>query len=257
MRKIKAWMKKNEEATNIFIRIVIKAMHTLGHGLWKGKMFFTDKEFRSVVMMQICHPNRVQQTTQLTWYNRYPEVFQTCKAYFDEKGNRDIKILSYGCCTGEEVMSLREYFPEALIVGAEINRRSLEICRERKLDGKVKFVESSYKNIVEHGPYDAVFCMAVLQRLPHQVTEKKISSLKKMYPFDKFEKQVAELDEYVANDGLLIIHNTQYDLRDTRFSKYYKEYGECGHVSSLFDKDSKVVSFEKFRKSVYVKENRI
>lgn len=256
MKMIKEWMKKNENSSNIFLRFIIKCLHAAGHFAWKCKMFFTDGQFRSVVMMQILHPNRVQQTTQLTWYDRYPEVFQTCKKYFEENGKKDIKILSYGCCTGEEVVTLRKYFPEATIIGAEINKRSLEICRERKLDEKIAFVLSTHKNIMEHGPYDAVFCMAVLQRLPHQVIEKEIKTLKKMYPFEKFEKQIEELNEYVKPDGLLVIHNTQYDLPDTRLAALYTSYGDCGHVSALFDKNSDVVSFEKFRKSVYVKSEK-
>lgn len=157
MKKIKEWMKKNENTSNVLLRYMIKVLHTIGHFAWKCKQFVKDKEFRSVVLMQIYHPNRVQQTTQMTWYNRYPEVFQVCKGYFDEKDRKDIQILSYGCCTGEEVVTLRNYFPEASIVGAEINQRSLEICRERKLDDKIKFILSSPKNIMEHGPYDAVF----------------------------------------------------------------------------------------------------
>ena len=106
---------------------------------------------------------------------------------------------------------------------------------------------------MEHGPYDAVFCMAVLQRLPDQVMEKKTDTLKKMYPFEKFEKQIEELDRYVKEDGLLIIHNTQYELMDTKVSELYETYGECGHNSALFDRDSNVVSFECFRKSIYRK----
>jgi len=157
MNKIKEWMRENGNSSNGLLRFVSKLFHAAGHKVWKCKMFFKDKAFRSVVLMQLRHPNRVQQTTQVTWYNRYPEVFQTCKDYFEEKGKKDMRILSYGCCTGEEVVPLRNYFPEATIIGAEINQRSLEICRERKLDDKIKFVLSSQKNIMEHGPYDAVF----------------------------------------------------------------------------------------------------
>lgn len=86
------------------------------------------------------------------------------------------------------------------------------------------------------------------------MTEKKISSLKKMYSFEKFEKQIEELDGYVKEDGLLIIHNTQYELMDTKVSELYETHGDCGHTSALFDKNSNVVSFEQFRKSVYRKK---
>lgn len=39
--------------------------------------------------------------------------------------------------------------------------------------------------------------MAVLQRTPDTITSQGIISLKKIYPFEKFEQQIIELDGYV------------------------------------------------------------
>ena len=50
---------------------------------------------------------------------------------------QDIKILSYGCSTGEEVLTLRNYFPNAHIIGAEINKHSLAKCRQLPVDEKI------------------------------------------------------------------------------------------------------------------------
>ena len=45
-------------------------------------------------------------------------------------------------------------------------------------------------------------CMAVLQRQPHYIEEKGINSLKKIYPFEKFEQQIVELDKSIKPQGL-------------------------------------------------------
>lgn len=47
------------------------------------------------------------------------------------------------------------------------------------------------------------FCMAVLQRTPDKITRQGVKSLKKIYPFEKFEKQIIELDSYLKKGGLI------------------------------------------------------
>ncbi|MEI4884199.1 class I SAM-dependent methyltransferase, partial [Klebsiella pneumoniae] len=81
-------------------------------------------------------------------------------------GQPEVRILSFGCSTGEEVLTLRRYFPHASIVGAELNRRSLTICERLNVDDRIQFTFSRHDLIARHGPFDAVFCMAVLQRGP-------------------------------------------------------------------------------------------
>lgn len=250
---LKAWAHKNSESSNLCLRIIGKLMIKTADFLRSVKMCIKDKRYRSERFMQILHPKRVHQTSQVTCMNRYPDVFSTCKRYFEEKGKKEIKILSFGCCTGEEVVTLRAYFPEAQIVGADINARSLRICRERELDEKISFVKSSHKRLKKEGPFDAVFCMAVLQRLPHVIESKNIVDLSDIYPFEKFEKQIAELDEYVKEDGLLVLYFTQYDFSNTEVSAKYETYGNCEYVCGLFDKNNKLVDRKGKRNSIFIK----
>ena len=42
--------------------------------------------------------------------------------------------------------------------------------------------------INKNGKFDLIFCMAVLQRTPDKITRQGVKSLKKIYPFEKFEK---------------------------------------------------------------------
>lgn len=225
--------------------------------LSKVKRSLCDERYRAIILMKIFNSKRLQQTTSLTYMDRYPTIFAGCRDYF--KGQDNIKILSYGCSTGEEVLTLRRYFPNATIVGAEINPHSLRICKSLPLNEKTKFINSTPREIIKQGPYDIVFCMAVLQRTPHVVTEQKIKSLKKIYPFEKFEKQVIELDQSVAPQGLMVIHFSQYSFEDTKISSRYQalgEYNQDDYHAAIFDKNSNIIIKPIPRKSIFVKRVR-
>lgn len=142
---LKIWIKKNRSSKNPFIKIIIEAIYFIVIGLYNIKRVCTDKEYRALIYLKAFKSRRVQQTTPLTAMNRYPVIFSACSEYF--RKNKDIKILSYGCSTGEEVLTLRRYFPNATIVGAEINKHSLEVCKSHNVDDKITFINSTPRNI--------------------------------------------------------------------------------------------------------------
>ena len=251
---LKIWIKKNRSSKNPFIKIIIEAIYFIVIGLYNIKRVCTDKEYRALFYLKTFKHRRVQQTTPLTAMNRYPIIFSACSDYFSK--NKDIKILSYGCSTGEEVLTLRRYFPNATIVGAEINKHSLEVCKSHNVDDKITFINSTPRNIKKHGPFDIVFCMAVLQRTPDKITQEGITSLKDIYPFEKFENQIVELDGYVKKGGLLVTHFTQYDFMDTAVATKYKVFGDYNqddYRSSIFDKNSNLIKETYRRNSIFMK----
>lgn len=252
--KVKQWIKDNCNSKNLIIKSIVRLLYTIKNNLYTINRLCNDKAFRAIFYMKTFKTKRVQQTTPLTAINRYPKIFSGCKDYFKDKDN--INILSYGCSTGEEVVTLRSYFPNATIVGAEINSHSLKVCKSRKLDNKIKFIISKPSEIKKYGKFDIVFCMAVLQRTPVMITSQGITSLKKIYPFEKFEKQIVELDGYVKKEGLLVVHFSQYDFMDTFVSKKYKalgDYNQDDYKSSVFDRNSELTKESFSRKSVFIK----
>ncbi|QAY66784.1 methyltransferase domain-containing protein [Paenibacillus protaetiae] len=215
-----------------------------------------DHNYRSILRLQLFNHEEVHQTSSTTFMNRYPAIFTAAKNYFAGKPN--LNLLSYGCSTGEEVLTLRQYFPNARIIGAEINKRSLHICRSLPVDDQIAFIKSTSEELAKHGPYDAIFCMAVLQRKPHDITDKGITDLSGIYPFEKFERQVNELNQLVMPSGLLIIHFTQYSFLDTAAASYYKVmegYSQHKYPSHVFDKNSKLALNKLPYPSIFIKTN--
>ena len=86
--------------------------------------------------------------------------------------------------------------------------------------------------------------------------DKIVISVAAGYPFEKFEKQIIELDRYVKKGGLLIIHFSQYYFEDTVVSKKYKalgNYNQDDYTSSIFDKNSNLIEEPYSRKSIFIK----
>lgn len=251
---IRTWINSNYESKNLLIKISIRIIYFVKKNIYTIKQLCMSKEFRAIYSMKLFKAKRVNQTTPLTYMNRYPVIFSACKNYFKDKDN--ISILSYGCSTGEEVLTLRTYFEDADIVGAEINKNSLKVCRSLNVDDKIDFIKSKPSNIRKKGKFDAIFCMAVFQRTPHDVTSQGITSLKKIYPFEKFEDQITELDGYVKKGGLLVVHFSQYSFVDTIVGWKYKalgEYNQDDYSSSIFDKNSELIKENVDRKSIFIK----
>ncbi|WP_413307880.1 class I SAM-dependent methyltransferase [Bacillus sp. 1P10SD] len=247
-------IKENRTSERTIIRIVISTLYFLWNAAQTVKRVCFDSEFRSIFLLQLINSRNVHQTTPYTYMDRYPTIFSACSEYLE--GKQGLKILSYGCSTGEEVLTLRKYFPNAQIVGADINKRSLAKCKKLPVDNNIKFIYSTPSEIQKHGSFDAIFCMAVLQRKPHYIKSKGISSLKKIYPFEKFEQQIIELDNHVNKDGLLVIHFTQYSLCDTEVAPRYMALGnhnQNDYLTPVFDKNSNLIKNPPPQNSIFIK----
>lgn len=250
---VKQTVRDYRSSKNPIIRLGISLFYFFMKSIFNFRRFCVDQEFRSIILLQLLNSKNVHQTTPFTYMDRYPFIFSACRDYL--KNKKELRILSYGCSTGEEVLTLRKFFPDAQIIGAEINKRSLAICKQHKVDDKISFIHSTDVEINNHGPYDVIFCMAVLQRKPHYIAEKGIRSLKKIYPFEKFEEQILKLDQLVKTDGLLVVHYTQYAFMDTSIVSKYKALGNYnqGNTSPLFDRNSNLIKNAAPQKSIYIK----
>lgn len=253
IRTARQAVKEHRSSPNLIIRLGISILYILWN-IGRTAISVFNKDLRSILFLQLLNSKNVHQTTSLTFMNRYPKIFSACQAYLDAK--LDLKILSYGCSTGEEVLTLRQYFPTAHIIGAEINRRSLAICRKLPVDERITFLYSKLSEIQKYGPFDAIFCMAVFQRTPHHIASNEIKSLKKIYPFEKFERKIIELDNLLNPQGLLVVHFTQYSLWDTSLASKYMalgSYNQDDYKWPVFDRHSNLVKNPVSQNSIFIK----
>lgn len=153
----------------------------------------------------------LHQTHTTTQYNRYPNVFADAVEYLPNAA----RVLSFGCSSGEECFTLKElYFPQATIMGVDINDEALFVARNKNNHDNVFFYNDT-SQILEK--VDVIFAMSVLCRWP----DTQNIEFNNIYPFSQFEEEVSLLDSKLNDGGLLVIYNGNYDFMDTQIAFKY------------------------------------
>lgn len=88
-----------------------------------------DQPYRDMTWLHVIRPSGAFQPFNDNEPNRYPGIFSFVQSTLGAAS--DIRVLSFGCSTGEEVFSLRQYFPRAVIKGLDINSGNIAACRRR------------------------------------------------------------------------------------------------------------------------------
>jgi Methyltransferase domain len=159
------------------------------------------------------------QTSNKTEFDRYPATFRSVADALAHRPPEELRVLSYGCSTGEECLALRKYFPEATIVGTDIDRRNLAVCARNVEDERIVLCRSRASKLLRLQSFDAIFAMSVLCRSSQADGRTSIS---RIYPFRRFEQAVALLDALLNVDGILVICNANYRFTDTATSAAYE-----------------------------------
>ncbi|WP_081716698.1 class I SAM-dependent methyltransferase [Asticcacaulis sp. AC460] len=136
------------------------------------------------------------------------------------------RILSFGCSTGAECQDFAEIFPNAEIIGVDVNIKALAKANLIN-DFRIKFMHSTEENILSGAPYDIVFAMNVLCRYP---STEGLDNISEIYPFYMFDEMIHDLDRYLKPGGVLGMYNCQYFFDDT---KVYSKYAPLMHGVNL------------------------
>jgi hypothetical protein len=195
------------------------------------------------------------QLTSTTSYGRYPEVFIELKKNLGEPSHqKNTVILSYGCSTGEECFTLRDYFPHAIIIGADISKLNLLTARSRNDDNRIKFIYSEESNIKKYGKYDAICCFSVLCRWND--TE-FVEDSSEIYPFTRFDETVGFLASQLKPGGFLVIYNSNFRFEDaSAFSDFVSIHTSAIPNSGFvhkFNRDNKKI-YEQHYEVIYQKK---
>ena len=173
------------------------------------------QESRNFTLMSLRPPRGLFQPYGTTSHDRYPEVFQQVSVRIGDGAN--LRILSFGCATGEEVFSLRRYFPLANIVGLDINPYNIAVCRfrlRRMADSRLKLAVAGSSAGEASASYDAIFAMAVYRHGDLNVSPPP-PKCEPLIRFADFEQSVTGLARCLKPAGLLIIQHAMFRFADT------------------------------------------
>jgi hypothetical protein len=206
-----AKVKRLRNSSFCFVRFT----YTFLSKLWRYIRCIFISRYRSEIITKFTQNKDLHQLSTYTELDRYPELFEIAKVQF--KDVPQLKILSFGCSTGEEVLSLRQLFPLATIIGVDINRWCIRQCKNKINENNINFYQRFDKEFEADSEYDMILCMAVLQRTANRFNvDNRIS----VYPFSQFENEIIFLDKKIKKGGLFFIDHADFSFADT--SCYYK-----------------------------------
>jgi 2-polyprenyl-3-methyl-5-hydroxy-6-metoxy-1,4-benzoquinol methylase len=127
-----------------------------------------------------------------------------------------LRILSFGCSTGEEVFTLRRYFPRASIKGIDINPGNIDACRKslaQAADDGLTFALAASTAAEAAAAYDAIFCMAVLRH--GGLKAPGVTRCDHLLRFADFAATIEDFKRCLRPGGLLAIRHSNFRLCDT------------------------------------------
>jgi SAM-dependent methyltransferase len=191
--------------------------------------------------------------------DRYPWLFGFAATRIGSRP--DLRILSFGCSRGEEVFSLRKYFPSAAVKGIDILPRNIARCLARARAENPKNVTFEIAATTEGEPanfYDAIFCLAVLCN--GDLTTSAAQRCDPLLHFETFDRMVCDFARCLKAGGLLVLHTTNFRFCDTAvapdFDVVYEADPEHLAPDVLFDRHNSVMRGERERYRAVAFEKR-
>jgi SAM-dependent methyltransferase len=219
--------------------------------LWR---LSTDRLYRNVLWLYFVRPKGAFQPFNDTEPNRYPGIFGFAQSELDAAS--DVRILSFGCSTGEEVFSLRQYFPRAIIKGLDINPGNIAACRRRlrqSPDPAISFATAKSTAAERSAAYDAIFCMAVLR---HGSLGQGAVRCDPLLRFEDFARAVADFRRCLKPGGLLAICHSNFRLCDAPAAHAFETVLQttwAGEKTPIFGPDNRLMEGLDYADTVFRK----
>lgn len=197
-----------------------------------------DPNYRRGRWLALRHPENLFQPYPTTHDDRYPVIFRFVREALGDAPT--LRLLSFGCSTGEEPFTLRRYFPTSFIAGIDIDARNIAACeRKRQVAGEsaMRFTVASSTAGEESASYDAIFCMAVLRHGALADADRSDPLLH----FADFERTVADFARCLAPDGLLALRHANFRFADSETSRGFETVLELPSPAKapLFGRDNR------------------
>ena len=158
---------------------------------------------------RLMRPRGVFQPFGYTRADRYPPLFRAAQKHL--AGCEDLRLLSFGCATGEELVTMRRYFPGAYLKGLDITPAAIAKARAR-----VPAADFAVAGSTEAEPsesYHAIFCLAVLRH--GDLGRLRPARCDALLRFTDFERLTTDFARCLKPGGLLAIRHSNFRFEDT------------------------------------------
>lgn len=183
---------------------------SLREALSLARSLVSGGERREAAIARIVPQENLFQPFTTTGYDRYPEEFLVVRKAL---GTTDPEILSFGCSSGDELLTLRAYFPTARIHGIEANPLAARTARRRTAgDGRITVARGTDASDVVAASYDVVLALAVFRHADLNHAPPLASPVLR---FADFERTVTDLAAAVRPGGVLVIRHANFRFTDT------------------------------------------
>lgn len=176
---------------------------------------------RDLLWRRLPRPAGVFQISGDTGEDRFPAIFRFVR---DALGEGELRLLSFGCSTGEEVFTLRRYFPLAAIDGIDINPYRIKTCRSRLRrqggDPQLSFSVAGSSDHLPDASYDAIFCLAVLRH--GGLAEGPAPRCDHLIRFEDAERITADFARCLKPGGFLAIVSSNFRFADMAAGALFK-----------------------------------
>jgi SAM-dependent methyltransferase len=209
---------------------------------------FRDMLLRTRRSLAASRPGQFQPYSH-TLPDRYPWLFEFVTESLG-KGSA-CQLLSFGCSRGDEVFTLRGYFPSANIKGIDISPRNIQVCRERARQQQMSGVSfgvaaDTFTEPAQH--YDAIFCLAVLCH--GDLSTYGANHSDPLISFAQFSRIVAGFAYCLKPNGWLLLLTTNFRFCDTDTAQDFDVMLEADPEQLapdvLFDKNNVLMPGERY-----------
>jgi SAM-dependent methyltransferase len=225
----------------------------LFHALVLAKALLDGGQRRQTAVAEILRPANLFQPHATTSADRYPEELDAVAAAL---GTPAPAILSFGCSSGEELVSLRARFPTATIRGLDVNPMAVRNARKRvRGDERTSVARAGDASGEPPASYDVVLALAVFR---HGDLNDAPPSCDDVIRFADFERTVAGLARCVRPGGVFVIRHANFRFTDCAVaagfepvSTGYLSAGQGGLPTPVYGRDDRLIGVEERDDGVY------
>lgn len=196
----------------------------------------------------------VMQPWPLTTSNRHPDFFDLVTLALADRPN--VRILSFGCATGEEVFALSRRLPNAHIDGVDINPACIRKARQQTPADCRHRVHFEIGGLVPDlpGHYDAIFCLSVLRHA--KLDAQRPESCAAILPFSRYSEIVEAFDRALKPGGFLVIWGANFLFEHSKPAAHYRMIevsGRAGECGAVYGPDNHLLPINHHNKWVFEK----